>query len=75
MASKSDLNTTAIENLEENVESNTVLLQEMSDFLIKENSEDVLASLNQLLLETKITNTYLRAMVGEQFLDSDLEDR
>ena len=74
MAKRSDLNTTAIENLQIQVQDNEDLLTALTNYITKFSNDSILSILGDMLSEMQITNAHLKNLLGDDLLDPEETD-
>ena len=70
----SDLTTTAIEELELEFQDSEALLTTLTDYITKFSNDSILSTLDDMLVEMRTTNSYLKSLLGDEFLDSEETD-
>ena len=68
---RSDLNTTAIENLQIQVQDNEDLLTALTNYITKFSNDSMLSALSDILVEIKTSNSYLKSIVGDELIDAE----
>ncbi len=68
---RSDLNTTAIENLQIQVQDNEDLLTALTNYITKFSNNSMLSALSDILVEIKTSNSYLKSIVGDELIDAE----
>ena len=71
---KSDLTTTAIKDLEVQVQDNEALLTTLTNYITKFSNDSILSSLDEMLIEIRLTNSYLRSLIGDELVNSEEND-
>ena len=68
---RSDLNTTAIENLQIQVQDNEDLLTALTNYITKFSNDSMLSALSDILVEIQTSNSYLKSIVGDELIDAE----
>lgn len=69
-----DLQTTAINDLAIQVQDNETLLTTLTNFTVNLLNDNLLDSLNKIVIEMKIMNKHLSIMTNEELIEIDMED-